>query len=330
MGAAYSIQTNEYATDYRKKFITPDIVTGWRGAKGFYTLGVLSEIEALAKEPLYKHFDLIFGTSTGAIIAALLARGETVDNVLSIYREHVPPIMKEQRLATRTKALHSHARAVFDEQTFDVFKTGIGIVATNWKDKRPFLFKNRGAQAHASKSSFVPFFGVSVADAVIASCSAYPFFDLYEVTKSNGDEVLCADGGFCANNPTLYAVADAIGPLGVARPNLRLISLGVGSYPEPKTWRKAKRLFRDPKLARHAISSTFLQTILDTNTRSMEIVSRFLFSDVQTVRIDEVFSEPDLATDLLEHDLKKLNRLTQKGRDSYRKCEADIAKLLES
>jgi uncharacterized protein len=40
------------------------------GAKGFYTLGVLKEIEGMLGCPLYKRFDLIFGTSTGSIIAA--------------------------------------------------------------------------------------------------------------------------------------------------------------------------------------------------------------------------------------------------------------------
>jgi patatin-like phospholipase/acyl hydrolase len=45
------------------------------GAKGFYTLGVLREIEGMIKCPLFERFDLIFGTSTGAIIAALLALG---------------------------------------------------------------------------------------------------------------------------------------------------------------------------------------------------------------------------------------------------------------
>jgi Patatin-like phospholipase len=40
------------------------------GAKGFYTLGVLKQIEALAG-PLHESFDIVFGTSTGSIIAAL-------------------------------------------------------------------------------------------------------------------------------------------------------------------------------------------------------------------------------------------------------------------
>jgi predicted acylesterase/phospholipase RssA len=59
------------------------------GAKGFYTIGILEEIEAMTKEPIHKSFDLIFGTSTGSIIAALLARGEKVATVRALYEKHV-------------------------------------------------------------------------------------------------------------------------------------------------------------------------------------------------------------------------------------------------
>lgn len=63
------------------------------GAKGFYTLGVLKEIEAMLGQRLCERFDLIFGTSTGAIIAALLALGHSVDEIHALYREHVPAVM---------------------------------------------------------------------------------------------------------------------------------------------------------------------------------------------------------------------------------------------
>jgi patatin-like phospholipase/acyl hydrolase len=59
------------------------------GAKGVYTLGVLKEIEAMLGCPIYKRFDLIFGTSTGSIIAALLALGTEVDDIHALYRQHV-------------------------------------------------------------------------------------------------------------------------------------------------------------------------------------------------------------------------------------------------
>jgi patatin-like phospholipase/acyl hydrolase len=53
------------------------------GAKGFYSLGVLREIEAMVGCRLHEKFDLIFGTSTGAIIGALLAIGKPVEETRS-------------------------------------------------------------------------------------------------------------------------------------------------------------------------------------------------------------------------------------------------------
>src|SRR5665647_2521243 len=209
------------------------------GAKGFYTLGILLEIEAMTGRPLCETFDLIFGTSTGSIIAALLARGESVSAVHSLYEKHVPTIMNSSNTARRTKALHALARTVFKDEKYDVFKTGIGIVATNWNDERPMIFKASIEQAHGSRGSFDPFFGVGVADAVIASCSAFPFFERHTVKKGNGDIVELADGGFCANNPTLYAIADATLALKNSHGKLRVISLGVGSYPQPALWEKS-------------------------------------------------------------------------------------------
>src|SRR5438477_7322621 len=73
------------------------------GAKGFYTLGVLAQVEAMLKgKPLCQHFDLIFGTSTGAIIAALLS---LVKDIHDLYRKHVPKVMKHKSANARTKAL---------------------------------------------------------------------------------------------------------------------------------------------------------------------------------------------------------------------------------
>ena len=300
------------------------------GAKGFYTLGILDEIENNIGKPLHECFDLIFGTSTGSIIAALLARGDSVENIFKIYREHVPAIMKSENPARRTTALKKLAGTVFAATKIEDFKTGIGIVATNWKDERPLIFKVSAAQAHGSVGSFVPFFGCDVADAVIASCSAYPFFEPHTITKSNGDILELADGGFCANNPTLYAIADATLALKQKHPNLRVVSLGVGSYPEPSLLKRLGRAWGGWGMIRHGFNSDFLQKILGVNTCSMETLRDILFKDVPTIRISDAFVEPEMATDLLEHDLGKLNRLVQKGRLSYAKHEDKIKEFLIS
>src|SRR6266404_6521631 len=75
------------------------------GAKGFYTLGVLHEIEAMMGRKLHEVFNLVYGTSTGAIIAALIAQGNNVDDIHRHYKEHVPRIMQRKRPSEKTKIL---------------------------------------------------------------------------------------------------------------------------------------------------------------------------------------------------------------------------------
>jgi hypothetical protein len=307
------------------------------GAKGFYTLGILDEleknlrtpeeIEKKISRPLSSRFDLIFGTSTGAIIAALLARGDSVENIIKLYKAHVPPIMKADNPGKRSAALRHLATEVFSTTQVSDFKTRIGIVATNWKEEKPFLFKASVAQAHGSTGSFVPFFGCSVADAITASCSAYPFFDTITLDTTKGRLEL-GDGGFCANNPTLYALTDATVSLAYDKKNVRMVSLGVGAYPPPSFWKVIGRARGGWSMVRHGFNSDFLQKILDTNTGAMEQLASLLFKDVPTIRINEGFPEPAMATDLLEHNMEKLERLLHKGRESYAKNEARLKELL--
>src|SRR6266851_6392478 len=207
------------------------------GAKGFYTLGVLAQIEAMLNGKLLcEHFDLIFGTSTGAIIAALLSLGSKVADILSLYRQHVPTVMRNKTRVGKTEALARLATEVFADKDFTQVKTGVGIVATHWLLEKPMIFKASVAQAHGRKASFIPGFGCKIADAVRASCSAYPFFDRVVLTTGQGVTVELFDGGYCANNPTLYAVADAVKAYKKDYADLRVLSVGVGVYPEPKHW----------------------------------------------------------------------------------------------
>lgn len=299
------------------------------GAKGFYTLGILDELEKNAGKPLCECFDLIAGTSTGAIIAALLARGDRVEDVIRLYKQHVPSIMMEDKPSLRSAALSRLSDQIFGETKVSDFKTRIMIVATNWKEERPFIFKASKAQAHGSVGSFIPFFGCTVAQAIVASCSAHPFFDTLTVHTSKGVLEL-ADGGFCANNPTLYAIADAVGALGYAQENIRVVSLGVGSYPPPSILKVARRILGGWSMIRHGLNSDFLQKLLDTNTGSMDQLRFILYKSIPSVRISEAFAEPGMATDLLEHDPEKLERLTHKGRKSYERSEQDLLKLIST
>lgn len=291
------------------------------GAKGFYTLGVLREIEGMLKCPLYERFDLIYGTSTGAIIASLIALGYEIDVIHDLYKSHVPNIMAKSSAKTRTQTLSSIAKLIFGETTFRDVKTGIGVVATKWLIERPMIFKGDIGQAHGREGTFVPGFGVSIADAVEASCSAYPFFERKIITTQNGDRVELVDGGYCANNPTLYAIADAIAALEIPRENIRVVNVGVGVYPEPKPSLKMRFL-------KMLVSVQLLQKTLEMNTQSMDQLRSLLFRDVQTIRISDTFQQPEMATDLMEHDLEKLNVLRQRGSESFASREEQLKSYL--
>ena len=226
--------------------------------------------------------------------------------------------MRARGAPGKSAALAQLAKTVFGESTFADVKTGVGIVATRWDFEKPMIFKGSVAQAHGRHATFVPGFGCTIADAVRASCSAYPFFEKAIVKTSKGDEITLIDGGYCANDPTLYAIADAVIALKKAHADLRVVSIGVGVYPEPKRWTSW--------LAKRFLSVQLLQKTLNVNTFSMEQLRTILFNDIWTVRINDTFERPEMATDLMESDLAKLNSLFQRGR-SFARHQGELKKM---
>lgn len=293
------------------------------GAKGFYTLGILREIEALIGCRIHERFDLIFGTSTGSIITAMLALGMSVQEIIALYKENVPRVMKHKDADSRSGALAELAQIIFRDSMFSDMKTSVGVVTTKWDIEQPMIFKTHVGQAHGMKASFVPGFGVKVGDAVQASCSAYPYFNRKTVVTAGGDHVDLIDGGFCANNPTLYAIAEATMAMHIPTEQIRIVSLGCGSYPPPPVnwWTVDYWVQRTPGVQ-------LLQKTLEINTQSMDQLRVILYSHIQTVRISEAYSEPAMATDLFEHDLKKLNVLTQRGAKSFADHEPTLKTFL--
>ena len=293
------------------------------GAKGFYTLGVLKEIEGITGRPLHQCFDLVFGTSTGAIIGTLIALGYRVDQIHALYQKHVPTVMRRKTRRGKTRALTALANKVFGNRKFDALKTDIGIVATNWVVERPLIFKSSIRHAHGRTGTFSPGFGCTLADAVQASCSAYPFFARKMIRTDTGDRIELVDGGYCANNPTLYAIADAVTVMNVPPHNLRVVSLGVGVYPKPK-----HRLLSLARWYNCLLSVQLLQKTLEINTQSMDQLRDILFKHIATIRISDTFERPEMATDLFEHNPGKLNLLRLRGRESFASHEQKLREFL--
>src|ERR1044072_1377675 len=93
---------DRYATARPRKMLALD----GGGIRGVLTLSILAAIEKQVGQRLCDYFDYIAGTSTGAIIAAGLAKGMTVDELIAFYRANGPEMFPRTRFLDRLNRLY--------------------------------------------------------------------------------------------------------------------------------------------------------------------------------------------------------------------------------
>lgn len=233
------------------------------GLRGILTLGMLEHIERLLAERhgtgdkfrLAHYFDLIAGTSTGAIIAAGLAKGMSVAEVLSEYRSLGEKVFEKSlfrkgvfRAKYDAEALSKELRRVYGPKTTlgsDALLTGLVIVTKRLDSGSPWPIVNnpRGRYFNGDGNGRIGNGDFALWQVVRASTAAPMFFDPEKlvIAEAKGREAQVGnfvDGGVSPyNNPALQALMVAtldgysIGwPTGADR--LMLVSLGTGS-PDP-------------------------------------------------------------------------------------------------
>jgi len=288
-----------------------------------YSLGVLLELEALLGKPLHHVFHAIYGTSTGAIIAASLAYGLSVQSTLEQYRENLPRIMSAWRRTARRDALVASLQSTFGSDRFDAFKTHVALVATNFGSRHPLIFKTNIQAAHGLRSSFVPGFGCTIVDAICASCSAFPFFPKAELVV-NQEPVTAIDGGFVANDPSLFAFIDLVHAARIGENRVRILSVGTGAFPERVPLRAKWQLFR------YAGGADLMQRQFDIGSSVIQKVAQLTIPPAGRLRVHHEFREPEYATSMFEADPRKLETLRGLGRRSFGKQEAEINSFMSS
>src|SRR5688500_6478464 len=91
-----------YGTDRPRKMLALD----GGGIRGVLTLSILTAIKKQLGRRLCEYFDYIAGTSTGAIIAAGLAKGMTVGELIQFYRTNGPGMFQRTRFLARLNSLY--------------------------------------------------------------------------------------------------------------------------------------------------------------------------------------------------------------------------------
>ena len=197
------------------------------------------------RQPLCNRFDMIGGTSTGAILAAGLALGLKAVELRDFYLSFGPDIFKKVILPEQfwhrypSGPIESHLKDVFGEATTlgDArLHTNVLLVAKNATLGNDWFFSNNPKNRFYINNSRIPLWHI-----VRASSAAPTYFPPHafaipdDTGKAQTYEFI--DGGVSSyNNPSLQVFLEATVPeYGIGWPmgvdNLLLISLGTGFYP---------------------------------------------------------------------------------------------------
>lgn len=200
------------------------------GLRGTFTAAVLAKWDDMLKSggsnEIVKHFDLVAGTSTGAILAIALGLGLSPLRILEFYRSNGPKIFpKDRRLRHWLKSKHesSTLRASLEE----VFGTR-KLRDSCCRVVLPTVRAIHG-EAEAIVTPHTPdrtgFFDISAVDAALASSAAPTYFD-EAIVENPIAAAGYLDGGIWANNPVLPAITEAVQHLNVPLDRIDVLSVG--------------------------------------------------------------------------------------------------------
>ncbi len=230
------------------------------GVRGLITVGMLQRLEAVLEVQskrgeefrLSDYFDLIAGTSTGSIIATLLALGKRVSEIRTFYEDMAPRIFaKSQAVGARVPKFNAIAfeqllQEVLGERILgsEELLTGLLICAKRMDTGSQWAICNdpRSRYYKPENPKTLPNRDYLLRTLIRASTAAPFYFDPVRVTISDHPDFpkevgMFVDGGVGGdNNPSLQAFKTATlsgyninWPVG--EDNILLLSLGTG-------WRK--------------------------------------------------------------------------------------------
>lgn len=201
------------------------------GIRGLIPARVLGEIERRCGRPAGELFDLVAGTSTGAIIACALTKPDPLPaaQIARIYLEEGPQIF-DRSLLKRITSADGYLDERYDaDGLLASLRRHLGTARL--PDARPAILLTVYDLERRSAVFLRRDDDLSMVDAAHASCAAPSYLEPVRLGSST-----FVDGGVFATNPAMCAYAQAAGDLEL------LVSLGTGEhtrrlrYEEVKGW----------------------------------------------------------------------------------------------
>lgn len=233
------------------------------GMRGLTTAVFLARLEAEIGRPLSSCFDLIAGTSSGAVIAASLAIGPDGNQLVAtpqladIFSKDGPRIFRSgemgwfkslrwlRRPLYQTRALSKAVGERVGDLMLSDLKSDVMIAAYDMRAGQPVLFQswlagnapacaaNRAAGAGlvemCPRQAGVHNLDFSLRDAVVASAAVPTFFAPIRIKAEGGEHYVLVDGFVYALNPVLPAYFAARRRFGY-QSRFNILSLGTGRH----------------------------------------------------------------------------------------------------
>ena len=199
------------------------------GTRGIYTAQLLAKIEQIFETDIKTCFDLIAGTSTGAIIAGAAATDIPMADIVQLFQTEAPHIFRKRwyrmpLLLSKypseqlTQAIVKHIPAT----RLGEIATPLMLTSSEITKSEVHIFRSNYG-SHDPEGTPSTSKEVCLRDAILASCAAPIFF-----APKSVDDLLLADGCLWANNPSTIAATEALSVFGKEAQEIRMLSIGTG------------------------------------------------------------------------------------------------------
>ena len=211
------------------------------GTRGIYTAQLLAQIEQAFGIRIKPCFDLIAGTSTGAIIAGAAVSDIPMAEIVELFETETPYIFRRRWYRIPLFLSKYPSEQLAQVIAKHIPATPLGEIATPLMITSSEIAKSevhifRSHYGHSDSEGTPPTSkGVSLRDAILASCAAPTFF-----APKSVEDLLLADGCLWANNPSTIAATEALSAFGKAAQEIRMLSVGTGHsvnmYRQKRGW----------------------------------------------------------------------------------------------
>ena len=226
------------------------------GIRGLYSASVIRRLLALFNSPVTqdsydfgKSFDLICGTSTGAILACALAAGVPIKEIVDLYVEHGKAIFPKptptgkklllwgprhlNKPSSNHQILRSALSAVLGNKTlgqiYEERNIGLCIPTVNADNHQALVFKTPHTKSPNKGKRDINQTLVNICMASSAAPILLPIHCQKDPDNEHASQHF-VDGGLWANSPVLVGLIDA---LDIAPPESAIEILSIGTCDRP-------------------------------------------------------------------------------------------------